>query len=132
MPPVAHGFIGTCVQGAQGGDVRKIKEDEMEITVGESYKGTSGAYLLIKTELGQATEVARKLSENRNVLYTVVVTGPYDVVAAVRVSDNEALADLVVGQVHIIPGIKNPITLVRTKIYKDGEPAPDRPIDGPP
>ena len=92
------------------------------------------AFVLIKAELGKAAEVAAEVSTRnwedryeegvivRGVRWAIEVTGPYDVVAAVRVRDNETLGKLVVHQIQTIPGVKNPLTLVMTRYYKNGEP----------
>ncbi|MBU0494272.1 MAG: Lrp/AsnC ligand binding domain-containing protein [Chloroflexi bacterium] len=93
------------------------------------------AFLLIKTELGAASEVAAEASRHnwteesqdgtlqvKGVRWANVVTGPYDVLAAVRVKDNAALGKLVVNRIQVIPGIANPLTLIVTEHYKNGEP----------
>ena len=92
------------------------------------------AFVLIKAELGMAGRVAAEASsrnweeENesgvvvRGVHWAIEVTGPYDVVAAVRVKDNEALGKLVVDEIQTIEGVKNPLTAVVTRHYKGGEP----------
>ena len=91
------------------------------------------AFVLIKAKLGMAEAVAKEASrrnwededENgtivRGVRWAIEVTGPYDVVAAVRVKDNEAVGKLVVNEIQAIEGVKNPLTLVMTRYYKDGE-----------
>lgn len=92
------------------------------------------AYVLIKTELGAAPEVAAEVSRQnwkeedekgvmvKGVRWTATIMGPYDVVAAVRVRDNVALGDLVVNRIQTIPGIRNPLAVVVTQYFKDGEP----------
>ncbi len=91
------------------------------------------AFVLIKTELGKAAEVAAAVSaltyedeqgRPRGVRWADVITGPYDVIAAVRVGANEELGKVVVEQIQRVPGIKNPGTLVVTGHYKGGEPQP--------
>jgi DNA-binding Lrp family transcriptional regulator len=91
------------------------------------------AFVLIKAELGQAAEVAAGVSalmhedeqgRPRGVRWADVITGPYDVIAAVRVGDNEELGRLVVDGIQKVPGIKNPGTVVMTGHYKGGEPQP--------
>jgi DNA-binding Lrp family transcriptional regulator len=91
------------------------------------------AFVLIKTELGQAGRVAKEVSRRnwedetdngtivRGVRWAIEVTGPYDVVAAVRVKDNEALGEFVVNEIQAVEGVRNPLTLVMTRGYKNGE-----------
>jgi DNA-binding Lrp family transcriptional regulator len=102
------------------------------VAIGNECKDTV-AFVLIKTELGMAEEVAQQVSTYntkveaddhiavRGVRWTAIVTGPYDIVAAVRVDDNEALADLVVGKIQPTGGIKNPTTIVVGKLFVDGQ-----------
>ena len=78
------------------------------------------AYVLIKAELGAAVEVAAQVSALDGLHWAVVVTGPYDVIAGVRVSDNEALGTLVVEGIQKIEGVRNPLTAVMSSYYKGG------------
>ena len=80
------------------------------------------AFVFIKTELGKVAEVAAEVSARDGVHWAVVVTGPYDIIAGVRVGDNEALGTLVMEEIQTIEGVKNPLTVVVTRYYKDGEP----------
>jgi DNA-binding Lrp family transcriptional regulator len=82
------------------------------------------ALVLIKTELGKAKLVAEMANELDDVAWAIVVTGPYDVVAAVKVGDNAELGDIVVEQIQGIPGVKNPSTLVGTYICRGDIPFP--------
>ena len=77
------------------------------------------AYLLIKVQLGRAAEVAAAVSGVKEIRWAVVITGPYDVLAGVRVPDNDALEE-VVTRVGLIPGVANPLTSVMTSYYQDG------------
>jgi DNA-binding Lrp family transcriptional regulator len=74
------------------------------------------AFILIKANLGMARDLAERLSQLDAVHWAVVVTGPYDVLAGVRVGDNQALGELVVGEIQKIEGVKNPMTLVMTQL----------------
>jgi DNA-binding Lrp family transcriptional regulator len=94
------------------------------------------AFVLIKAELGQALNVATEVStlnweeEDRDgvtikgVRWAVVVTGPYDVIAAVKVRGNRELGDLVIEQIQNVEGVKNPSTVVVSSYYKNGEVQP--------
>jgi DNA-binding Lrp family transcriptional regulator len=82
------------------------------------------ALVLIKTELGQAKSVAEALVEKGAACWAIVVTGPYDVVAAVNVENNEALGDRVIEEIQETGGIKNPTTLVGVYVCKGVDPFP--------
>jgi DNA-binding Lrp family transcriptional regulator len=110
--------IGPANPGNEG-SVREV--DLREVTV---------AYLLIKAQLGHAARVAAAASAVEGVRWASVVTGPYDVVAGVRVPDNDAL-EKVVTQVGLIDGVANPLTLVMTSYFQDGE-KESRVWNGPP
>ena len=75
------------------------------------------ALVLIRTELGRARQVADETAKLAAVQWAVVVTGPYDVVAAAMVDDNGALGALVVDQIQQIDGVKDAITQVLTETY---------------
>jgi DNA-binding Lrp family transcriptional regulator len=78
------------------------------------------ALVLITTELGAAKQVAEAAVELEAVQWAVVVTGPYDVIAAVKVEDNAALGNLIVDQIHQIAGIVDASTLVITETCYGG------------
>ena len=78
------------------------------------------ALVLIKAELGMAKQVAEATAELAAVRWTVMVTGRYDVIAAVQVEDNLALGNLVVDEIQKIAGVKDPSTLVITEAYYGG------------
>jgi DNA-binding Lrp family transcriptional regulator len=99
--------------------------------MGEMLKDVTIAYVMIKAELGTAAEVAAQVSTLDGVRWAVVVTGPYDVIAGVRVSDNQALGSLVVEQIQTLGGVKNPLTAVMTSYFKGGE-RMATPDNGPP
>ena len=91
------------------------------------------AFVLIKTELGAAAHVASEVSkirvpietekgiDYRKVRWTAIVTGPYDVIAAVRVESNEALSRLVIQEIQHVDGIRNPLTCVTGGWFVNGE-----------
>jgi DNA-binding Lrp family transcriptional regulator len=78
------------------------------------------ALVLIKAELGMAKQVAEAAAELAAVQWAAVVTGPYDVIAAIQVEDNLALGNLVVDDIQKITGVKDPSTLVITEAYYGG------------
>ena len=78
------------------------------------------ALVLIKTELGTAKQVAEAVAALDAVQWAVVVTGAFDVIAAVTVEDNGALGNLVVDQIDQVAGVRDPTTLVVTEVYYGG------------
>ncbi|MFQ6101984.1 MAG: Lrp/AsnC family transcriptional regulator [Anaerolineae bacterium] len=82
------------------------------------------AYVLIKAELGAAKQVAEGVSGIGEVLYADIVTGPYDVIAAVYVPSNRELGDAMIEKIQTVEGVKNPLTAVVSSNWKDGEAVP--------
>jgi DNA-binding Lrp family transcriptional regulator len=97
----------------------------------EMLKDVTVAYVMIKAELGMAAEVAAQVSTLDGVHWAVVVTGPYDVIAGVRVSDNETLGALVVDGIQKVEGVRNPLTAVMTSYHVGGD-LERYPRNGPP
>ena len=85
------------------------------------------AFVLIKADLGAALRVAEEVSKTNwlvdgnlmGVRWASVVTGPYDVVAAVLVEDNEALGKLIVDHIQRVDGVSIPGTLVATETFSE-------------
>jgi DNA-binding Lrp family transcriptional regulator len=80
-------------------------------------EGKTVAYVLIKAELGAATEVAIRVAQIIGVHWTSVITGPYDVIAAIYVDDNAQLGKIVINEIQKVPGVRNPSTQVATAHY---------------
>jgi DNA-binding Lrp family transcriptional regulator len=78
------------------------------------------AYVMIKAVKGEAINVARRVSELDGVRWASVITGCQDVIAGVRVSDNDALGELVVNGIQTIEGVNGPETLVMSSHYVGG------------
>jgi DNA-binding Lrp family transcriptional regulator len=76
------------------------------------------ALVLIKAELGKAKQVAQAAAGIAGVDWSIVVTGPHDVVVAVKVEDSSALGSLVVDEMQQIPGVKEASTLVATHVFQ--------------
>jgi DNA-binding Lrp family transcriptional regulator len=68
------------------------------------------AYVLIQTEVGHASEVARQIASIKGVITAEDVTGPYDVIARTEAGSIDELGRLVVSQVQQIAGITRTIT----------------------
>ena len=68
------------------------------------------AFILIETAVGKTGGVAESLRKLSGVDSVDTVTGPYDIIAVVNVSDLNAVGDLVTGSVHTIGGIARTVT----------------------
>ena len=70
------------------------------------------AFILIEVQVGRANNVADSLRSLQEVTSAEVVTGPYDIIASIEVSDMAAMADLVTSQMQSIRGVIKTITCV--------------------
>ena len=70
------------------------------------------AFILIEVQVGRANNVADTLRSLQEVTSAEVVTGPYDIIASIQVSDMAAMADLVTSQMQSIRGVIKTITCV--------------------
>ncbi|MGK4583150.1 Lrp/AsnC ligand binding domain-containing protein [Kitasatospora sp. HPMI-4] len=68
------------------------------------------AYILIQTEVGKATAVARTISEITGVLQAEDVTGPYDVIVRAEAGTVDELGRLVVARIQQVEGITRTLT----------------------
>lgn len=68
------------------------------------------AYILIQTEVGKATHVAREIAQLSGVTLAEDVTGPYDVIVRAESSSMDELGDLVVKKVQGVEGITRTLT----------------------
>ncbi len=68
------------------------------------------AYVLIQTEVGKATQVAREVSQLEGVVTADAVTGPYDVIVGAEAESMDELGRLVVSRVQLIDGITRTLT----------------------
>lgn len=75
------------------------------------------AIVLLTVERNMINEVAEQLADLSGISEVFSVAGQYDLVAILRVPDNEALADLVTAQMLHIDGILNSETLIAFKVY---------------
>jgi DNA-binding Lrp family transcriptional regulator len=71
---------------------------------------TVHAYVLIQTDVGQASEVVRRISSINGVVLAEGVTGPYDVIARAEATSIDELGRLVVSDMQAIEGITRTIT----------------------
>ena len=68
------------------------------------------AYILIQTEVGKASAVAREICQISGVTMAEDVTGPYDVIARVEAPTVDDLGHLVVAKIQDVKGITRTLT----------------------
>jgi DNA-binding Lrp family transcriptional regulator len=73
--------------------------------------------VLLKVERESINEVAAGLAELRGITEVYSVAGRYDLVAVLRVPDNESLADLVTNQMLKVKGILDSETLIAFRVF---------------
>lgn len=67
-------------------------------------------YILIQTEVGKASSVARSISQIAGVTLAEGVTGPYDVIMRAESASMEELGRSILAKVQAIPGITRTLT----------------------
>ena len=75
------------------------------------------AVVLLTIERGMVNEVAEKLAGMEGVSEVYSVGGRFDLVAIIRVANNEALAQLVTNQMLKVGGITNSETLIAFRVF---------------
>jgi DNA-binding Lrp family transcriptional regulator len=75
------------------------------------------AIVLINTERGKVNDVAERLVDMDGVSEVHSVAGRFDLVAVLRVRDNDALAALVTEHVRQVEGIRRSETLIGFRVY---------------
>lgn len=75
------------------------------------------AMVLLNTERNQVNEVAERLAGMAGITEVFSVAGRYDLVAIVRVKNNEALAEIVTRQMLQIAGITRSETLIAFRVF---------------
>lgn len=73
--------------------------------------------VLLNVAHGRINEVAEKLAELEGISEVYSVAGRYDLVAIVRVKDNESLAELVTEKMLHVQGITNSETLIAFRVF---------------
>jgi DNA-binding Lrp family transcriptional regulator len=68
------------------------------------------AYILVQTEVGKATDVARQIGEIGGVTQAEGVTGPYDVIVRAGAENMVELGKLVETQIQAVAGITRTLT----------------------
>jgi len=75
------------------------------------------ALVLINTERNAVNEVADALVEIPGVTEVYSVAGKYDLIALLRVPDNEAMARLVTSRILEVEGIQDSETLLAFRVH---------------
>lgn len=75
------------------------------------------AMVMIKAQPSQSTALAKEIAEVKGVSEVFSVAGRFDLVAIVRAARNEALADIVSGEIHSLAGIIDSETLIAFRVY---------------
>ncbi|MDH7500077.1 MAG: Lrp/AsnC ligand binding domain-containing protein [candidate division NC10 bacterium] len=76
------------------------------------------AYIMIKSESGKIREVADQLAEIEEISEVHSISGPYDLLAKVRVEQYEDLGDMVPEKIQKISGIRETHTFLVFNIFK--------------
>ncbi len=75
------------------------------------------AVVLLNMERDRINEVAQQLVAMAGVTEVYSVAGQYDLVAMIRVKDNDALAELITGRMLKLDGIRRSETLIAFRVY---------------
>lgn len=73
--------------------------------------------VLLNVQPGKINEVGGRLAEMKGISEVFSVGGRFDLVAIIRVPDNEALADLVTEKMLTVTGITNSETLIAFRVF---------------
>lgn len=68
------------------------------------------AFVLIQATVGQARAVATAVGGIGGVISSVVVAGPYDVIARAEAEDVDSLGRLVVSEIQLVDGVTRTLT----------------------
>ncbi|MET0984996.1 MAG: Lrp/AsnC ligand binding domain-containing protein [Steroidobacteraceae bacterium] len=79
------------------------------------------ALVLIKAQTDLINELAEQLAEVPGVAEVFSVAGQYDLVAIVRVRENDALADVISQRIRKLNGILSSETLIAFRVYTKAE-----------
>lgn len=75
------------------------------------------AVVLIKAQTDKVPELAQKMADLEGVTEVFSVAGQYDLVALVRVKENEDLARVISEKMRRLVGITSSETLIAFKVY---------------
>lgn len=75
------------------------------------------AIVLIDTDVDRIPEAAQEIAEIEQVSEVFSVTGDTDLIAMVRVTEHEQLADVIADRVSKIPGVRKTKTFIAFRTY---------------
>lgn len=75
------------------------------------------AVVLIKAQTDKVNALAEQMADLEGVTEVFSVAGQYDLVALVRVRENEDLAKVISDRMRKLPGITSSETLIAFKVY---------------
>ncbi|MGA9364256.1 MAG: Lrp/AsnC ligand binding domain-containing protein [Bacteroidota bacterium] len=75
------------------------------------------ALVLLRVERDRVNSVAEKLADMEGITEVYSVAGRYDLVAIIRVKENEMLAELVTNRIRRLEGIEKSETLISFRVY---------------
>jgi DNA-binding Lrp family transcriptional regulator len=78
---------------------------------------TTTAIVLMNVEAQHTNRIAEEVAAIPGISEVYSVAGNYDLVAVIRVGDNDALADLVTDKVRRVTGIQRSQTLIAFRAY---------------
>ena len=70
------------------------------------------AYVLVQAQLGRSRAVAKAIGNVRGVKMVHAVTGVYDVIAYLVLSDMESLSELVIKKIQSVKGVERTHTAI--------------------
>ncbi|MAT98749.1 MAG: AsnC family transcriptional regulator [Anaerolineaceae bacterium] len=73
--------------------------------------------VLLNVEPGKINEVGGRLAELMGISEVFSVGGRFDLVAIIRVPDNDTMAELVTEKMLSVPGITNSETLIAFRVF---------------
>jgi DNA-binding Lrp family transcriptional regulator len=75
------------------------------------------AIVFVKAEVARISEVAEQIAELRGVSEVYSVTGSIDLIAMVRVSSHEQIAEVVADRLNKVPGVLSTETHIAFRAY---------------
>jgi len=76
------------------------------------------AYVLINTEVGRTAEVVNALRGKPGITAVEAVAGPYDVIAVAEGADADAVARIVLTEIHGVQGITRTLTCLTVTLER--------------
>jgi len=75
------------------------------------------AFILLRATRGRIKSLAESLAEKKGIEEVYSVSGNFDLIAIVRVQDNDALADLVTGELAEVDDITHSETMLAFRTF---------------